>query len=510
MKQLRGLPAVLLALVLFMAACGGSSNDDAVSSANQPSSSSQGEDDGNNSDDSLDDPPATPTEESLDDPPADNSPELDDPPAAADPTSAAEPGPCDNVELTATDIGVTADTITVLAMADVGSAAVGDTFQPSLDAVQAWARHINDEGGLACRQIEVIEHESAINPNLTTNGFLMACNSALALVGTQVLFAFDTVDLQTCPDAEGNEIGVPDFAYITSEVPHQCSEVTFAAYSQGSECPYSGSGPRRTKTQVGHVRWFLENINPDLRGLYYVPSDLPSVGALSIPPAVGYAEVGVEFDDRPLITSATAQSEFGPSLQLLKENNGNFVFADPDFNMLKVRSEAEAQGLDTDNIIWICALACYTPGLVEAGDLAEGTYSWLFHLPYDEVEYNQELADFIRYMGLDFPSAWAAGSWVSGVFFEQVVNEIVAESGPNAVTRQAILDTARNVTAFDANGWWGLRDTTSTYSFPPCFVLVQLQDSEFVRVHPSEPGEMDCTDSNVIELTGDWLEEYRR
>ena len=118
--------------------------------------------------------------------------------------------PCEAEELEATEIGVTENTIRVLVMADVGSPLAPGLFQGSIDGTNAWAEFVNDNGGLACRQIEVIEHDSQINPTETTNGFLNACEEALALVGSTALFAFNVDDLNTCPDSEGNEIGIPD------------------------------------------------------------------------------------------------------------------------------------------------------------------------------------------------------------------------------------------------------------------------------------------------------------
>ena len=429
----------------------------------------------------------------------------------AEPVATEEPevDPCANVALEATDIGLTSDTITVLVMADVGSPLAPGLFQGSIDGVKAWADHVNSEGGLACRQVEVIEHDSAINPTETTNGFLVACEEAFALVGTTALFALDTTDLQSCPDAAGNDIGVPDFAYITTEPPHQCSVVTFATSRPNSECPYAGTGPRAVQSQVGHVQWLLENVESNLNGVYLVPSDLPSTIASTMPQLRSFQELGIVIDGEPGVSGFTTQSEYGAYIQVMRDANSNFAYTgSDDQSMIKWRSEAEAQGLDVDSITWMCQLACYTPSFLEAGDVIENTYIWLWFLPFDEIEHNQELADFMVAIDNPFPPAWAAGSWADGVLFEQVVNNIVAEGGPNAVTRQAVLDGARSLTSFDVNGWWSPADYSTTENIMPCFMLMQVQNNEFVRVHPAAPGELDCDADNVIGLTKDWGAEF--
>lgn len=416
---------------------------------------------------------------------------------------------CRGVRLVGTDIGVTEDTITVLAMADVGSPLAPGLFQGSIDAVNAWAAKLNSEGGLACRRIDVLEHDSQINPTETTNGFLAACEKALTLIGTTALFTLDTTDLQYCPDAAGSRIGVPDFASIATETPHQCSKVTFAANRPDRECPYTSFGPRTAQRQVGPVQWIQENVQPDLHGVFLVPSDLPSTIASAMSKVRSLQEIGVVVDGEPGVSGFTTQSEYGAFLQTMQEAKSNFAYTgSDDQSMIKLRNEAKAQGIDADGIVWMCELACYTSALLEAGVAVEGTYVWLPFLPFEEADQNQELADFMAAIGDPFPSSWAAGSWAAGVLFEQIINDVVAEGGLNAVTRQAVLDRARNLKSFDVNGWWGPADFTSTEKARPCFVLLQVQNGEFARLYPEAKGTLDCNPDNLITLRRDWYSEF--
>ncbi|MYB08487.1 MAG: ABC transporter substrate-binding protein [Acidimicrobiia bacterium] len=522
-KHFRWLICLLAVFALVAAACGGNDDDDSGAAAPDVAPTEAPDDEMDDDmddemdesmDDEMDDDMDDEMDESMDDDMDDEMDEsmdddMDDDEPEPVATEEPEVDPCEAVDLEATDIGITSDTITVLVMADVGSPLAPGLFQGSIDGVKAWADHVNSEGGLACRQVEVIEHDSAINPTETTNGFLVACEEAFALVGTTALFALDTTDLQSCPDAAGNDIGVPDFAYITTEPPHQCSVVTFATSRPNSECPYAGTGPRAVQSQVGHVQWLLENVESNLNGVYLVPSDLPSTIASTMPQLRSFQELGIVIDGEPGVSGFTTQSEYGAYIQVMRDADSNFAYTgSDDQSMIKWRSEAEAQGLDVDSIIWMCQLACYTPSFLEAGDVIENTYIWLWFLPIDEVDHNQELADFMQFIDNDFPPAWAAGSWADGVLFEQVVNNIVAEGGPNAVTRQAVLDGARSLTSFDVNGWWSPADYSTTENIMPCFMLMQVQNNDFVRVHPTAPGELDCDADNVVGLTKDWGAEF--
>jgi len=432
------------------------------------------------------------------------------PEVGEEPASNPDLDSCAGIRLVSTDTGVTEDTITVLVMADVGSPLAPGLFQGSIDAVKAWAGKLNSEGGLACRQIEVLEHDSQINPTETANGFLAACEYALSLVGTTALFTLDTSDLQYCPDAAGSRTGVPDFASTSTELPHQCSVVTFAISRPGSECPYFGYGHRTAQSQVGPVQWILENVQPDLHGVYLVPSDLPSTIAAAMPQVRSLQEIGVMIDGEPGVSGFTTQSEYGAFLQTMREANSNFAYTgSDDQSMIKWRNEADALGLNSDNVIWMCSQACYTSAFLEAGFAIEGTYVWLPFLPFEEAAQNQELADFMAAIDDPFPPAWAAGSWAAGVLFEQIVNDVVAEGGLNALTRQAVLDRVRSLNSFDVNGWWGPADFTSTEKARPCFVLLRVQNGAFERVYPGAKGTLDCNSDNLVSLTRDWAQEFK-
>ena len=519
-KHFRWLICLLAVFALVAVSCGGNDDDDSGAAAptavpddmgadgmgDDSMGDSMGDDSMGDSmgDDSMGD---SMGDDSMGDDSMDDSMDDDEPePVAAE---ESEVDPCEAVDLEATDIGITEDTITVLVMADIGSPLSLGLFQGSIDGINAWADHVNSEGGLACRLIEVIEHDSAINPTETTNGFLKACEDAFAMVGTTALFALNTSDLQTCTDAHGNDIGVPDFAYITTEPPHQCSVVSFATSRPNSECPFDGSGNRAVQSQVGHVQWLQENVEPNLNGVYLVPSDLPSTIASTMPQLRSFQEIGVAIDGEPGVSGFTTQSEYGAFIQVMRDTNSNFAYTGSnDESMIKWRSEAEAQGFDADSVIWMCQLACYTPKFLEAGDVVEDTYVWIWFLPFNEVDQNQELADFMEAIDNPFPAAWAAGSWAGGVLFEQVVNSVVAEGGPNALTRQTVLDTARNITSYDVNGWWSPADYSTTRNIMPCFMVMQVQDGAFVRVYPEASGELDCNADNVVELSRDWTAEF--
>ena len=410
--------------------------------------------------------------------------------------------PCD-ITLEATEIGVSEDTIKVIVLADSDNPLAPGLFEDAREGAFAWAADVNRRGGLACRDVEIEFHDTMLNPVETVNGFLKACSDALALVGTTVLFGQDTDDLVSCVDIDGNPTGVPDLAYITTEISHQCSPVSFHMNRPGAECPYSG-GVRQYTAATGAVQWLLEQNGGDLRGVFIVPDDLPSTTESAVPHITAHEQAGVIYETAG-VGGLDPQSAYTPLVQALRAGNLNFVYnGSNDNTMALFLKEASDQGFDTSNVNWLCSLSCYSEHFLDfGGDAVEGTYVWMFFLPYEEADTNEELAAFMNAIDDDFPDAWAAGAWADGILFEAAVNSIVETDGPNAITRARLLEELRSIDSFNVNGWWGDADLTTTLTITDCFMVLQVQDGEFVRVYPEERGTMDCGDGNVAQVSAD-------
>jgi hypothetical protein len=168
--------------------------------------------------------------------------------------------------------------------------------------------------------------------------------------------------------------------------------------------------------------------------------------------------------------------------------------------MVTMRKESAAQGL-TGVKVWACSLACYTKPMLETGGAdVEGTYLWMQFLPFEEAGENAEAQAYVDAVGADEAGSFGAQAWQAAVLFKQVVDEIVVEDGPNAITRAAILERLRATEEFTANGWLGAKDLRGMSS---CYVLMQIKDGQFQRVYPTEKGTFDCSPDNIVTVTID-------
>ncbi len=469
--------AVLLALGLLASACGGRDDDPSASETTDTTAEETTPED------------TTPEETT----PEDTTPEVTTPP---------EPDVCD-VELEATEIGVSETTIKVIVMADNENPLANGLFAGARDGALAWADNLNERGGIACRDIEIEFADSKLNREETVNGFLQACGEALALVGTTVLLAQDTSDLNSCPDQAGNPTGVPDLAYITTEVAHQCSANSFHMSRPGASCPYV-SGPRDYVAAAGAVGWLTEQAAEPLHGIILIPGDFDTTRAATVPQILAHEQLGITYDGLFGVSGAASLSAFTPFVQRMRDNESNWIYnGSNDATMINMLEESANQGLDLSSTTVVCSLSCYTPAFLEQGDLVEGVYVWTIFLPFEEGDTNAELDAFLTSVGNEFPPAWAAGAWADGLLFERAVNQIVERDGPNALTRQSLLDEIPTITDFDVNQWWGPTDFSTTNTTSDCFVLLQVQNGEFVRVEPAERGTLACGTDSVISITAD-------
>jgi hypothetical protein len=416
--------------------------------------------------------------------------------------------PCAGVTLAATDTGVSADTITIEVMADVGSELAPGLFQGAIDGTKAWAKAVNAAGGLACRQVKVQEWDSKLSPTESTNGFLDACAKALAMVGDSSLFIGDVSSVNTCPDSKGVATGFPDISALAVDAAHQCSPNVFATAGVAGTCPYSGTGTRDYEAQTGPFKQYQAIAGKALHGVYLIPGDLPTTIQSAMPTVRALNSIGYVSDGEFGASGRAEQAVYAEYVAAMQAKGSNIVIdGSNDQTMIKMRSEAVAQGLDETNVLWTCSLACYTKAYADSS-VSEGTYVAIPFLPFSERADNAELDTFLTNIGQEFPASWAVGAWNSGRALEVAVNKIVAADGPNAVTRASVLASMRTITDFTSNGWIGTVDFTKK-ALSPCFVLLHVENGQYVRKYPVKAGTMDCSPANLTPWSGDAAAEFK-
>jgi ABC-type branched-subunit amino acid transport system substrate-binding protein len=414
---------------------------------------------------------------------------------------------CKAEPLKATEVGVSETQITVQVMADVGSPLAPGLFQGNLDALNAYAKYINAKGGIGCRQLVVKTWDSKLSPEEAKNGLIEACKGAIAQVGGNSLFNPDVSPMTGCVDKAGAATGLPNLAALANDINEQCAPTSFMIQAVAESCnPLTGSRP--LKAMVGPTQWYAKNVEANLTGLFMVPGDLPTTVQSATYQITAQGNLGVKWLSTPKVSGRDEQPAYTPKIQAAKAGNATYVYnGSNDKAMWTMRKEAKAQNLTTVKV-WGCSLSCYTKAFLETGGAdVEGTYMWMQFLPFEEADINAEAKAYVDSVGATKVDSFGAQAWQAAALFKEVVDKVVAKSGPNGITRKAILDELKNTKDFTANGWLGAKDLKG---FSPCYVILQVKGGKFERVFPTEKGKLDCTPANVATVTVDPAEEAKK
>jgi ABC-type branched-subunit amino acid transport system substrate-binding protein len=415
-------------------------------------------------------------------------------------TSAAKEKPA------ATDVGVTATTIHIGVIADVDNPFQPGLFQGSVDAVNGVAKTINQQGGIGGRKVVVDFYDSKLNPNDSRNAMIKACQNDFAIIGSATLFLASVDDEVNCQNQQGQAIGLPDIGGIVTGVPHQCADVSFPAQPPQLLCDTADQSPQTYQGQQGAEKWLLKNVDKKLHGAFVLPGDTKDAyRGIKVQTDVT-TQAGIGNDQEVTKSGRDPQSAYTPVVQQIKSDGSNYVFDGLAYSqMVELQQEAALQNVDSSKITWQCTGACYDQRYIETGgSVTEGTYMWLAYLPFGETKYNKTLATMVKNVGASKTTGLGVYSYVAGLAFQQVMNDVVAEQGVNAVTRQNLLDGLRKLTSFDAGGVIGSTDIANKKT-SSCFVLIQVKNAKFVRVHPEKKGTFDCKKSNYVTMQADLL-----
>jgi ABC-type branched-subunit amino acid transport system substrate-binding protein len=401
----------------------------------------------------------------------------------------------------ASEIGVTAKTITIAVVADVDNSLAPNAFKGIVDGAQAGAKYVNANGGVAGRTLKVDFIDSHLNPNDTRNAIITACGQDLAMVATATALFTGLDDLTGCKDKAGAATGLPDIGAIVLGTPQACSPVSYPVIPSMIDCSTVGKNPQTYRTNQGVFK-YLAKQNKDLHGPFIKTSDSPDAARSTDALAAGAKNAGIDVTSMPVLSNSSPQSAFTPVVTQMKQDGSNWSdngLTTPGAVLL--RQEAALQGIDSSKVVWQCTSACYDQkAMAAAGDAMNGEYVDLGFLPFSEAKSNKTLAGFLKYIGKDNASAFGVYGFEAVLAFEQAANEAAKSS--DGLTRASLLTALKGMTSFNAGGMTG---TVNIGGKVPssCFMVVQWNGGKFSRIYPKQAGTFDCTTSNRYTFQAD-------
>jgi len=325
------------------------------------------------------------------------------------------------------------------------------------------------------------------------------------MVGTTALFFNNVQPLEQCVDKVGQVTGLPDVPTLQTEVAHQCSQISFPVIASALDCATKDQHPQTYSARMGQILYYKKQ-NKDLHGIWVLPSDLKSTINSTTPVATGDVKAGVKQDEDFFKLSALAtQSDYTPVAQSIKQHNSTYAQSISDYkSSVQMRKESKVQGVSSVKV-WDCALQCYDAKfLSEGGADVEGNYASLFFVPFEEAKQNKSVDAFLKSVGgKSKADGFAAQAWTAGLFFRDVVNNVVKADGKNGLTRARFIEEAKKIHDFTAAvGGQGMLGPTDVggHKLNGCFVLTQVKGGKYVRIFPKAKGTLNCDSKNVTTV----------
>src|SRR5215217_1417141 len=351
----------------------------------------------------------------------------------------------------AAEDGVTGETITIANLADLTGPVPG-LFKAAQDGMKAFVAYINSQGGVLGRQLELETFDTNTNATEHRIATTQACSDAFAIVG-----AFSVGDNGGAPVAE--ECGIPNIIDVATSPQAAEAEGTFAPvpvvpnlWPRGPlEWIRNGEKVRKTAEDVGFDFTYKEKS--------------PAVESNFAPYVVDMRNRGVEY----LTWSGESQ------------------------NLVRLMEALQQQNFRPE-VVQFDAVAYNQGFLRQAGEAAEGVLIPLNVALLEEADGNPEMQKYLEWLERTVPGArpdiFGIYSWSAGLLFVEALEQA------GEADREAVLSALEDIHQWDGNGLHAPTDPGA--GIPAnCFVMVQVHDGKFERVHPDSG--FDC-DSDIYEV----------
>jgi ABC-type branched-subunit amino acid transport system substrate-binding protein len=381
---------------------------------------------------------------------------------------------------TASDTGVTEDTITIGYGDDAGFASSPGLNHEMADAVKAMIAWCNDQGGINGRTIEGNYYDAKITE--VNNAMTQACNDDIFMMVGQG-WALDAAQEQTRLGCE-----LPSFPTYTVSPEFANAPLMYAAvpnpvdFQPISEANYFAKKHPKEAKKVGIMfANFAATVDTKDKSLSTWP------------------KVGIEFLDCQLEYNITGEPDYKPFVQKLKDCGAEAVaFVGSPFPIFQNFLEA-AEQLEFDPYYLLQAnFYDQSFGKWNQSGLADKVIVRLQDVPLEFADRNKATKDYIDIVEASGGDLSDLGLHAASAFLLWATQ---AKACGAELTRQCVLDKAKDVHEWDGGGLSGPADVGNNMP-SACEVVVGLEGTKWVQLAPEEPGEFDCDEDNVQQVTG--------
>jgi hypothetical protein len=400
------------------------------------------------------------------------------------------PSPCGPGDARgATDVGVTDTEIRVVTIADPGNTAKPGLNQGVSDSMRAFEKWCNDQGGINGRKLVVEQRDSALFEYGTQVTY--GCENALALVGG--IGALDDLGAQTQVDC-----GLPN-------VP----AAAVSPLQTGADFTYQPLPNPVTTYNVGPARWVAGRYPDAVTNSAALRSKLSVTLSQSDRLIEAYEQVGFNFTY--VEAAAIGETNWGPLVIAMKNQDVGYMTLTSSFEeIIPLQNELALQ--DFEPAVTELETNFYNAKYPEqAGAVADGTFVRLTAFPFEEADRNPATAAYLEALEAAVPGSQpellGVQAFSAGLLWATAVKEL----GSN-VTRAGLVEKLGAIHEWNGGGLHGTGDPGNNVA-SPCFVIMKVEDSTFVREYPTEAEDAEvyregngfnCAADNIVRLTGDY------
>ena len=366
----------------------------------------------------------------------------------------------------ATDVGVTANSITVGNVSDLGGPVPG-LFQGGPYGVQAYFDYINSQGGVYGRQLKLATSDDGLQCSQNEADYQNSVSNVFGFVGSWSL-----------DDNCGAQImsGHPNVPMVQTYLNPQMAGLPNAY----------GMAPYDQQFYLGPYLYLKQKYPDAITSVGTIVGNQAAAVAAwqhlkSAIETIGY-KVTYEDDFPP------AQSNFSADVLRMKSQNIKMVVLSsvnaPDAAIFA--QEAAQQGFKPE--VWVCVV-CYSGGYVqESGGAAavEGQYEYLATAAFLNDPTVPEVATYLHWLHTAYPSfspdLFSTYSWANAALFVHILQQV----GPH-LTQKAVLAALAGTSTYNDNG---MTTTASINGKKPsnCYNLFQIHSGQYVKVDDPATG----------------------
>ena len=366
----------------------------------------------------------------------------------------------------ATDVGVTATSVTVGNVSDLGGPVPG-LFQGGPYGVQAYFDYVNSQGGVYGRTLK-----------LATSDDGLQCSQNEADYQNMVGGVFGFVGSWSLDDNCG--------AQIMSGHPNVPMVQTYLSQQMASLPNSYGMAPYDQQFYLGPYLYLKQKYPDAIASVGTIVGNQASAVAAwqhlkAAIQTIGY-QVQYEDDFPP------AQSNFSADVLRMKSQNIKMVILSsvnaPDAAIFA--QEASQQGYKPE--VWVCVV-CYSGGYIqESGGPAavEGQYEYLATAAFLADPTVPEVATYLHWLHVAYPNfspdLFSTYSWSNAALFVHILQQV----GPH-LTQKAVVAALAATTSFNDNG---MTTTAQINAKKPsnCYNMFQIQGGQYVKVDDPPTG----------------------